>query len=285
MAKVTRRLVPFLMLAYFIALPRSRECRLRGRDDAGQPRSLGRSLRGRGRNLLHRLFFLRSAEQLGARPFRRAGMDHAHHVHLGAGLGRPGLRGRGNQLQYRAPVAGRRRGGLLPRHHLLPDAVVPVALPRPHRRPVHVRDPDLDRDRCADLWPRPQPRGRGGPARLAVGVPDRGLPGAPDGGRDLPLPDGQAARCRLARTRRGTLAPRPARCRACRTRIAQPAHLASGDGRSPRHRARLRLHGAEHPAIRPELLPAADRESLRWPVELRGRRRHGPSPTRSAPSA
>ena len=188
MSKVAWRLVPFLMLCYFIAYLDRVNIGFAGRVDVEGPRPFRRRLRRRGGHILHRLFLLRGAQQHGARPLRRPHLDRAHHADLGPDRRRAGLRDRRIQPETRAVAARRRRGRLLPRHHLFPDALVPLGLPRPHRRPVHVRDPDLDRDRLADLGADPQPGRVRGPSRLAMDVPARGAARAADVARGAVLP-------------------------------------------------------------------------------------------------
>ena len=88
LAKVTKRLVPFLILCYFVAyLDRVNVgfAALTMNKDLGSVR-LG--LRLRRRHLLPRLFPLRSAVEPVPRARRRAQMDRAHHVHLGHALRR-----------------------------------------------------------------------------------------------------------------------------------------------------------------------------------------------------
>src|SRR5260221_7613985 len=98
MAKVTRRLVPFLMLCYFIAYLDRVNVGFAGatmsRDLALSSAAFG----GAARHLLHRLFLLRGAEQSRPRSLRRAQMDRPHHSELGRHLGRPGFRCRRARL-------------------------------------------------------------------------------------------------------------------------------------------------------------------------------------------
>ena len=86
--KVTWRLVPFLMLAYFIAFVdrvNSGFAALQMNQDLG----LTKAAFGLGaRHLLYLLCPLRGAEQSGAGEGRRAALDRAHHGDLGHRLGR-----------------------------------------------------------------------------------------------------------------------------------------------------------------------------------------------------
>ena len=86
------------------------------------------------------------------------------------------------------------RGRLLPRHHLLSDAVVSGGLSRPHRRLLHGRDPALDGDRRADLRPAALSAWRPRAGRLAMAVHHRGAAGDHAVGRGVLLSHRPAGR-------------------------------------------------------------------------------------------
>ena len=159
-AKVAWRFVPFLVLCYFVAyLDRVNVgfAKLTMDADIG----ITDTMFGFGAGVFFLAYFLFEVpSNLAARPRRRAALDRAHHVLLGPDLRRDGLHSgdrQGDRLQRRthillpARAARLRRGGVLPRHHLLPDAVVPRRLPRPHHRLLHGGDPALLGARLAGL--------------------------------------------------------------------------------------------------------------------------------------
>src|SRR5262249_15117441 len=81
------------------------------------------------------------------------------------------------------------RGRLLPRHHLLPHAVVPFGLPRPHRRSVHGGGTVVVGDRRAGIGRHPWHGRHWRPRRFAIAVPDRRCAIGRAGLRHLLLPD------------------------------------------------------------------------------------------------
>src|SRR5271156_2088008 len=91
MSKVAWRLVPFLMLCYFIAYLDRVNIGFAG---ASMSKDLGlsASVRRRGGHILHRLFLLRGSQQHGAPPLRRPPLDRTHHADLGACRRRASLR-------------------------------------------------------------------------------------------------------------------------------------------------------------------------------------------------
>ena len=140
-AKVSRRLVPFLMLCYFVAyLDRVNV----GFAALTMNKALGISATayGFGAGIFFFSYFIfevpsnLALERFGARKWIARIM-----LSWGILSGAMALVSRRIQLLPRARAARRGRGRLLPRHHLLPDAVVPRHLPRPHHRLVHGGDP------------------------------------------------------------------------------------------------------------------------------------------------
>ena len=159
-AKVSRRLVPFLIVCYFVAyLDRVNVgfAALTMNQDLG----LSQTAFGFGAGIFFIAYFIFEVpsnlllERFGARKWIArimlswgllSGADGIHPEH------RP--RHRPWQRTHLLPdprAARRRRGRFLSRHHLLSDPVVPGRIPRAHRRLLHGRDPALDRDRRADL--------------------------------------------------------------------------------------------------------------------------------------
>ena len=88
-------------------------------------------LRLRRRHLLRRLHAVRGPEQHHPRARRRAALDRAHHDHVGARSRARMMFVHGAEQLLRAALSARARGSrLLPRHHLLPDALVSRARER-----------------------------------------------------------------------------------------------------------------------------------------------------------
>ena len=136
--KVSRRLIPFLIICYFVAyLDRVNV----GFAALTMNKALGLTatmLRLRRRHFLPHLFHLRGAVESVSRPLRRAQVDRPHHDQLGHPLRRDGVHsghrtatGLGDETLLHPALPARRGGGrILPRHHLLSDAVVPLGLSR-----------------------------------------------------------------------------------------------------------------------------------------------------------
>src|SRR5262249_32853907 len=116
------------------------------------------------------LLSIRNPEQPGSLPRRPAGVARAHHDYLGHYLGLDRLRRRTPQLLCRALVAGRRRGRLLRRRHLLSLRLVPGAGPHPHARLVPRRHSAVDGDRWPARGVAAAARRRQGICRLAMAV-------------------------------------------------------------------------------------------------------------------
>ena len=98
-------------------------------------------------------------------------------------------------------ILGAAEAGFFPGHHLLPDALVPLGLPRPRGGAVHAGHPLLVDPRGAGLRRAAEPLGRRA-ARLAMAVHHRGDPLDPDGLRRGLLPDRPAGAGDLAQRRR-----------------------------------------------------------------------------------
>ena len=150
-AKVTSRLVPFLVLCYFVAyLDRVNVsfAALTMNKDIG----LSASAFGFGAGIFFLAYFLFEVpsnlflERVGARKWIARIM-----FTWGVISGAMAFVGGETELLHPARAARHRRGRVLPRHHLLPDAVVPGGLPRADHRLLHGGDSALDGDRRAGL--------------------------------------------------------------------------------------------------------------------------------------
>jgi hypothetical protein len=130
--KVMRRLIPFLILCYFVAY-------------------LDRVNVGFAK--LH----MNQALGLSEAAF---GLDRPHHDYLGNCLG--GFRihpldigqhwnSDDRRFLFSPSIARRLRGGLLSGHYLLSDLVVPGGIPRPGHQPFHAGDPDFVHHRVTDF--------------------------------------------------------------------------------------------------------------------------------------
>ena len=150
-AKVSSRLVPFLILCYFVAyLDRVNVsfAALTMNKDLG----LSASAFGFGAGIFFLAYFLFEVpsnlflERVGARKWIARIM-----FTWGLLSGAMAFVVGENSFYAAAGAARRRRSRLLPGDHLLPDAVVPGGLPRPNHRLLHGGDSPLDRDRRADV--------------------------------------------------------------------------------------------------------------------------------------
>ena len=208
-AKVSARLVPFLILCYFVAyLDRVNVsfAALTMNKDLG----LSASAFGFGAGIFFLAYFLFEVpsnlflERFGARKWIARIM-----FTWGLISGAHGVRRRRNELLRPAGAARRRRSRLLPRHHLLPDAVVPGGLPRAHHRLLHGGDSAVHGDRRAGVRPAARAGRLHGHEGMAVAVHHRSGAGAdPVGGRVL-LPDRPARRRHVAGAGRAGLAGEP----------------------------------------------------------------------------
>jgi hypothetical protein len=179
LAKVTKRLVPFLIVCYFVAyLDRVNVgfAALTMNQDLG----LSQTAFGFGAGIFFLAYFLFEVpsnlllERFGARKWIARimlswGLLSGLMAFIPNIAGATGM-GSENTLLPDPRAAGRRRSRLLSRHHLLSDPVVPRGIPRPHRRLLHGRDPAFDRDRRADLGPAAHAARRRRARRLAMAV-------------------------------------------------------------------------------------------------------------------
>ena len=158
-AKVTRRLVPFLIVCYFVAyLDRVNVgfAALTMNQDLG----LSQTAFGFGAGIFFIAYFIFEVpsnlllERFGARKWIARimlswGILSGTMAFIPASpRHRAGQRAR---LLPASRAAGRGRGRLLSRHHLLPDALVSGSVPGAHRRLLHGRNSALHSDRRADL--------------------------------------------------------------------------------------------------------------------------------------
>ena len=183
---------------------------LRRADDEQGPRALGVAF-GFGAGIFFLAYFLFEVpsnlflERVGARKWIARIM-----FTWGLLSGAMAFVGGENSFYLAAGAARHRRGRLLPRHHLLPDAVVPGGLPRPNHRLLHGGDSALHRDRRAGVRPAAGAGRSHGHEGLAVAVhPGSGAGADALRGRVL-LPDRSARRRHVAGARRAGLAGRPA---------------------------------------------------------------------------
>ncbi len=174
MQRVIRRLIPLLMMCYFIAYLDRVNVGFAGISMNQRPAFQRRGIRLRQRHLLRRLFPLRDSQQPAHGESRGAPMDRPHPDHLGHHF-RPDRRGAGRGLVLRHPFPARRgRSRLLSRHHPLHHLVVSHLLSLPDHRPVHDRHPVLRHRRLDHLGHLAGAGRQHGPGRLAMAVHHRG---------------------------------------------------------------------------------------------------------------
>ncbi len=250
-AAVPRALLP-------AQLRRPRQRRLRRAHDEPRPRAVRRRVRVRGRALLHRLLLLRGAEQRHPAPRGRPAVDRPDHGDLGDHRLGHGLRAGRDQLLRGAVPARRRRGRVLPRHHPVPDVLVPPRAAGEGRRAVLPGRAAVVGDRGADLHtPHPERRRCARlRRRLAVHVLRRGDPRRPRraAGADAPARPAQPRPVALRRRAAGAgAADRRRGQRAGAARDRDPRRPARPPGRGPLRRLlRRRLR-----ALRAGVLPPA----------------------------
>ena len=243
LSRVAWRFIPFLIVCYFVAyLDRVNVgfAKLTMDADLG----LSETAFGFGAGVFFLAYFLFEVpsniimDKVGARRWIARIM-----LTWGLGLGRDGLHPRdrfgdrvkrGAHLLSPARAARLRRGRLLPRHHLLPDALVPGLAPGAHRRLFHGGDPAVFGAGLAGLRGAARPRRRLGPPRLAVAVHRRGPALDHPRLRHVLLPDRPARRRGLARPGGPRLAATAARARGPAAR----ARFAGERARKPRRHAR-----------------------------------------------
>ena len=284
--KITWRIVPFIMLLYFVAFIDRVNI---GFASLTMNKDLGLSptVYGFGAGIFFWGYFLFEVpSNIILRQGRRADLDRAGDDHLGPGLGGDGLRAGPDQLLRPALPARRRRSRLLSRHHPLSLLLVPGAPARRGDRAVHGGGAALDRAGLAGLR---RAAGDGRPARLqglAMAVRARGAAGGAARLRRAGVPDRPARRRRngLRTTSARWLVDDHERGDHQQGRDREPQHLARARRSARagavadlfRHLGRplhaRRLGAADHQAVRPVHAPG------RLPQRAAGngrRRRHG----------
>src|SRR3977135_3957143 len=194
LGKVTRRLVPFLIICYFVAyLDRVNVgfAALTMNQDLG----LSQTAFGFGAGIFFLAYFFFEVpsnlllERFGARKWIARimlswGILSGTMAFIPAIAGATGL-GNENTFYLLRVLLGVAEAGLLSRHYILSDLVVSGGIPGARRRLLHGRHPAFHRDRRADLgraalyawWPRA--------GRLAVAVHHRGAAGDHPFGRGI----------------------------------------------------------------------------------------------------
>ena len=157
MSKVTWRLVPFLMLCYFIAYLDRVNVGFGGATMRTDLDLSATAFGGAAGIFFVAYFFFEVPSNLALNAFGARRWIARIMFTWGIISGLQAFITRGVELLRHPSAARRRRSRLLPGDHLLSDALVSDRLSRPHRRLVHVRDTDLDRYRGADLRPDARP--------------------------------------------------------------------------------------------------------------------------------
>ncbi len=283
--KITWRIVPFIMLLYFVAFIDRVNigfASLTMNKDIG----LSPTVYGFGAGIFFWGYFpVRGALQHHPAQGRRADLDRAGDDHLGPGLGRDGVRARCDQLLHPALPARRRRSRLLSRHHPLSLLLVPGAPARRGHRIVHGGRAALDRAGLAGLR---RAAGDGRTVRLqglAMAVRAGGSAGRAARLRRAGLPDRSPGEGEMACGRRAPLAGRDhERGDHQQGRDREPQHLARARRSARagavadlfRHLGRplyaRRLGAADHQAVRPVHAPGRLPQCA---AGNRRRRRHG----------
>ncbi len=166
--KVMRRLLPLLILSYFIAYLDRVNVAFAG---PGMMRDLSFSstVFGAGAGIFfYRLCAFRSAEQPCARAGWRARLDRAHYDVLGTCFGGNRLCLGRKKLLRDPRVAGGRRSRLFSRSHLLSGALAACGIPGAGHKLVHIRNPCFGRYRRTDFRTHPGPGRGSGAGRLAM---------------------------------------------------------------------------------------------------------------------
>ncbi|MGY3075315.1 hypothetical protein ACVWZZ_001686 [Bradyrhizobium sp. LM6.10] len=149
--KITWRIVPFIMLLYFVAFIDRVNIGFASLTMNKGHRPVADRLRFWRRHLLLGLLPVRGALQHHPAQGRRADLDRAGDGHLGHRLGRDGLRTGADQLLCASLPARRRRGRVLSRHHPLSLLLVSGAPACRGDRAVHGGGAALDRAGLASL--------------------------------------------------------------------------------------------------------------------------------------
>ena len=158
--KVMRRLIPFLIVCYFVAYLDRVNVGF-AKLHMNQALGLSEAAFGLGAGLFFIGYFLFEVpsniflEKVGARVWIARimitwGIVSAAFAFIPSISVATGIPTTGVFYSLRL-LARRLRGGLLSGHHLLSDPVVPGGLPRPGHQPVHAGNPDFVDHRITDL--------------------------------------------------------------------------------------------------------------------------------------
>jgi len=158
--KVMRRLIPFLILCYFVAYLDRVNVGF-AKLHMNQALGFNEAAFGLGAGLFFIAYFLFEVpsnlflERVGARVWIARimiswGIVSGAFAFIPQISGATGLSNESVFYTLRL-VLGACEGRILPRHHLLSDPVVSCRLPRPRHQPVHAGDPDLLHHRLTDL--------------------------------------------------------------------------------------------------------------------------------------
>nr|GEU28306.1 hypothetical protein [Tanacetum cinerariifolium] len=150
---------------------------------AGRPALFRHRVRRGRRHVFYRLFCVRGAVESPDDARRRPPVDRPHHDQLGRDLVGHDVHQQRDHVLRAALFIGRGRGGLFPRHHPVPDVLVPRAPARAHGGAVHEWRGDCRRGgRSAVGLDHDSVRRCARPGRLAMAVAERGRQARADGG-------------------------------------------------------------------------------------------------------
>ena len=280
--KVMRRLIPFLILCYFVAYLDRVNVGF-AKLHMNQALGLSEAAFGLGAGLFFIGYFLFEVpsniflERVGARVWIARimitwGIVSAAFAFIPSISTATGIPTDGGFLF--SPFAARRlRGGLLSGHHLLPDAVVPGGLSRSGDQPVHAGDPDFFDHRITNLRDAARRDGLGA-GRLAVAVHYRGVAVGSGGHRRPDLSDRFSATGPLAAKRRDRLAGRRAGDREEKQGEGRTPFVVAGAYGSPHFAVRSGVFLPECRKLRRGLLPADHHQGFwreRYPDRIAGR--------------
>ena len=206
MSRVTLRIVPFLMVCYFISFLDRVNLGFAALQMVKDLHFSATVFGFGGRHFLRVVLPVRSAEQPAPREVRRPPVDRADHDHVGSAGRRHGV-GHGSALALsRAVSTGGRRSRIFSRRDSLSHLLVSGGVPCPDRRAVHGGDSGLELSRIADLGSAARNRRMARAAWLAVDVHPRGCAGRAARPGVPVRPQRPAGRRALARGRRAPLA-------------------------------------------------------------------------------